>query len=214
MRPSFNTLFIFLVAQSILFAQDLTITKKGVQTFYFKDPQNRNQLIFSNNGLVDTFNGITDDVWGEISFDPANLQNTLKGKISTSVKSIKTGIDSRDEDLYSERWLNAEEYPEITFQIKEVKDVFELADNKAKISVDGDFSCNGKTKMITSDFILTYLEESEITKRRIPGDLLSVAGEFEIELSDFGIQNIFIRSRVAENVVIRVNIVGTNMQPE
>ena len=214
MHLNLNILFIFLVAPSIVFTQDLSISKTGTQTFYFKDPQNRNQLIFSSDAIVETFNGVTNDVRGEISFDPENLQNTLTGEISTSVKSIKTEIEARDEDLYSERWLNAEKHPEIIFKIREVNSVINLGDNQVKISVTGDFSCNGRTKTLVSDFTLKYLEESQLTKKRVSGDLLSVVGEFEVHLSDFGIHNAFINSRVAENVIVRVNIVGTNKQPE
>jgi len=209
-----NIIFIFLVAQSIVFTQDLSITKTGAQTFYFKDPQNRNQLIFSSDAIVETFNGVTNDVRGEISFDPANLQNTLNGEILTSVKSIKTEIDARDEDLQSERWLNAEKHPELIFKIREVNSLMNSGDNQVKISVTGDFTCNGRTKILTPDFTLKYLEESQLTKKRISGDLLSIVGEFEVHLSDFGIHNAFINSRVSENIVIRVNIVGTNKQPE
>jgi len=214
MRLKINIIFIFLAAQSFVFTQDLSISKTGIQTFYFKDPQNRNQLIFSSDAIVETFNGVTTDVRGEISFDPANLQSTLKGEISTSVKSIKTEIEARDEDLRSERWLNAEKHPEIIFRIRGVNSVMNLVDNQIKISVTGDFTCNGRTKTILSDFTLKYLEESELTKKRISGDLLSIVGEFEINLSDFGIRNAFINSRVAENVVTRVNIVGTNKQSQ
>ena len=213
MHLNINIISIFLVASSVVFTQDLPISKTGVQTFYFKDPQNRNQLIFSSDAVVETFNGVTNDVRGEISFDPANLQNTLNGEISTSVKSIRTEIEARDEDLYSERWLNAEKHPEITFKIMEVNKVMKLDDNQIKISVSGDFVCNGRTITIFSDFTLKYLEESELTKSRIPGDLLSIVGEFEIKLSDFGIRNAFINSRVAEIVAIRVNMVGTNKKP-
>ena len=214
MHININIMLIFLLAPSIVFTQDLSISKTGTQTFYFQDPQNRNQLIFSSDAIIETFNGVSNDVRGEISFNSTNLQNTLNGEISISVKSIKTELEERDEDLYSERWLNAEEYPEIIFKIREVNSVMNLGDDKVKISVTGDFTCCGQTKTLISDFTLKYLEESELTKMRISGDLLSIAGKFEIKLSDFGIHNAFINTRVSEIVVISVNIVGTNKKPE
>ena len=214
MQLHLKIFIIFIVTQSIALTQDFSITKKGIQTFYFNDPQNRNQLVFTSDAIVETFNGVTNDVRGEISFDPTNLQNTLKGEISTSVNSIKTEIEARDEDLRSERWLNAEKHPEIIFKIMEVNSVMKLGYNQVKISVTGDFTCNGRTKRLISDFTLKYLEESELTKERISGDLLSVVGEFEIQLSDFSIRNAFINSRVAEIVFVSVNIVGTNKIPE
>ena len=84
MRLNINIILIFLLAPSIVFTQGLSISKTGTQIFYFQDPQNRNQLIFSSNAIVETFNGISNDVRGEISFDPTNLENTLNGEISIS----------------------------------------------------------------------------------------------------------------------------------
>ena len=213
MHLSYYILLILFIAQNIFLAQDLEITQSGMQTFYFQDPQNRNQIMFTNEALVETFNGMTTEVRGEISFDPAQLQNTFNGNISTTVKSIKTGIDIRDEDLRSERWLDAKKYPEISFNVSKVEDVIQLAPNKLILSLVGDFSLRGKTKPIMVDFTLTFLEESELTKKRIAGDLLSLVGNFEIYLPDYGIQNAFMPSRVSQKLVVTVNIVGTNKKP-
>ena len=57
---------------------------------------------------------------------------------------------------------------------------------------------------------LTYLEESEFTKIRLPGDLLGVKAKFNIKLSDFGVQNMALGKRVSEEIEITVNIVGSN----
>ena len=205
------TILLFSV-QNIFFCQGLNINESGLQTFYFEDPQNRNQLLFTNDALVESFNGITTDVWGEVSFDPADIQNSFKGLILTSVKSIKTGIELRDEDLYSVRWLEAEKYPEISLEIIEVAEVMRIDNNKLKLSLIGNFNLHGKTKAIMLDVDLILLEESELTKSRIQGDLLSIVSVFEIKMADFGIRNAFIPNRVSDIVKITINIVGTNKQ--
>ncbi len=210
MRLIYYTTILLLSVQNIFFCQGLITNKTDLQTFYFEDPQNRNQIIFTNEAPVETFNGITTDVRGEISFEPADIQNSFKGMISTSVKSIKTGVDLRDEDLYSVRWLNAEKYPEISLKINKVEEVYTLDNNKLKLALIGNFNLNGKTKVIKLNVVLTFLEESQLTKSRIQGDLLSVVGVFEIVLSDFGVNNVFISNRVSNKVKITVNIVGTN----
>ena len=53
-----------------------------------------------------------------------------------------------------------------------------------------------------------------MTKKRMPGDLLSAETEFSINLSDYGIHDMFIPTRVAEKIDINVNIVGTDIKPE
>ena len=214
MRFHYYFITLIIMVQSTFFCQNFNISKTGLQTFHFKDPQNRNQILFSSNAIVETFNGLTNDVWGEVSFDPDDVQNTIKGKISITTNSIKTGIDLRDEDLYSSMWLNAEKFPIISFTIEEVKEVIILDKNKLRLSLTGPFECHGKTKVIMLDANLTFLEESDLTKKRMHGDLLSFVAKFDINLADFGIRNIFVPDRVADKIEIAVNIVGTNKERE
>jgi hypothetical protein len=44
----------------------------------------------------------------------------------------------------------------------------------------------------------------------LPGDLLGVKAKFNIKLSDFGVQNMALGKRVADDIEITVNIVGSN----
>ena len=213
MRFNYYIITLSIMVQSTFFCQNFNISKTGIQTFFFKDPQNRNQILFSSDALVETFNGLTTDVWGEVSFDPNDVKNTIEGKLSVATNSIKTGIDLRDEDLYSSRWLDVEKYPTISFTIENVEDVIILDNNKIRLSLTGLFNCHGKTKVILLDATLTLLEENDLTKKRIPGDLLSFVTKFDIYLSDYGIRNIYMPNRVSEKIEISVNIVGTNKEP-
>ena len=214
MRVNQSIIILLLILQGTLFCQNFDISKTGIQTFYFKDPQNRNQLSFTSDAPFETFTGLATDVWGEVSFDPNDIQNTLNGEILVTVKSIKTGIEMRDEELRGDGWLDAEKYPEISFKINKVDEINILDNNKIKLSLIGSFNCHGKTKVISLNVTLTYLAKSESTKKRLPGDLLSVVSEFSIKLSDYGINSIFIPDRVSDKIEIAVNIVGTNKNPE
>jgi len=74
----------------------------------------------------------------------------------------------------------------------------------------GDLTIKGITKQTESSVSLMYLEESEETKARFPGDLLSVKTSFNIILSDYGIENKIIGQKVADEIELNVNIVGSN----
>lgn len=214
MRFNYSIPIFLLIIQSTIFCQDFNINKAGIQTFYFKDPQNRNQTSFTSKAILETITGIANEVWGEVSFDPADVQNTIKGEIFISVSSINTALEMRDEELRSNKWLNAEKYPVISFKIQEVDQKTILDNNKIKLSLVGLFNCHGKSKVITLNATLTLLEESSMTKKRMPGDLLSVTAKFDIILSDYGIRDMFIPTRVSDKIEIEVNIVGTNSKPE
>jgi polyisoprenoid-binding protein YceI len=211
---NYYLIILLLFVQSAYLCQGFKSSKSGFQTFYFKDPQNRNQISFTSETFLETFEGIATDVGGEISFDLVDIQKTIKGEIFISVNSLKTGIEERDENLRDSNWLNSQKYPDISFKIQEVEQQTELDNNKIKLLIDGLFFCHGKSKEIKINATLILQEESALTKKRLPGDLLSVVAKFDIKLSDYGIKNVFIPQRVSDKQEITVNIVGTNIKPE
>jgi polyisoprenoid-binding protein YceI len=203
----------FVVASLLIagtLANGFDVNRSGSQTFSFKDKMGSNQATFFSTAPLEDITGMSTDVWGNVSFDVEDITNTLEGKVKISTASLESGIDLRDEHIRSADWLNAEEYPEITFNIKDVKNVKEIDGSNIKVTVIGEFTLHGVTKEVKSDVDLTYLEESELTKMRLPGDLLSVRAKFNIKLSDFGVQHMVLGKRVSDEIEISVNIVGSN----
>ncbi len=209
-----KTAIISLVATLMLIAGTLAngfdVDRSGSQAFSFKDKMGRNQATFFSTTPLEDITGMSTDVWGNVSFDVQDIKNTLRGEVKISTASLKSGIDLRDEHIRSTDWLNAEEYPEITYNIKEVKNVKEIDGSNIKVLVIGEFTVHGVTKEVKSEVELTCLEESEFTKMRLPGDLLGVRAKFNIKLSDFGVQHMALGKRVADEIEISVNIVGSN----
>ena len=192
-----------------LFAQGFKVKASGEQTFNFADKGGRNQATFFSTTPLEDINGLTNDIKGNVTFNVNDLK-TLKGSISVSVASIKTGIDLRDEHLRSEDWLNAGAYSSIIFTIKGASNIKSLADNKLQAKVTGDFTLRGVTKEVVSTATLTFLDENEQTQTRAPGDLLGIQAKFNLKLSDFGINNQVVGQKVAEIVEVGVNMVGSN----
>ncbi len=201
----FSILFFFTA-----YSQGFNVKATGVQTFSFKDDKGRNQTTFTSITELDEVDGTSNDVSGTVSFDVRNVANTLKGEISISTASIKTGIAMRDRDLRAPKWLDADQFPTISFTIKKVTGVTKLADNKLQVNLIGTFFLHGVKNDIPVTATLTYLDESQVTESREPGDLLGVNAKFQIMLSKFGVKNMILGSRVADKIDIGVNIVGTN----
>jgi len=200
----------FLLAFSLTtFAQGFKVETSGEKTFNFTDKGKRNQASFFSTTPLEDITGLTNDINGKVSFNVNDIKS-LKGELSVSTASIKTGIDLRDEHLRDADWLDAAKYPNIKFTITEVKDVKRLADNRLQIKFSGDFTLKGVTKKITGEATLTYLVESEQTKQRAPGDLLGVQAKFKVNLFDFGVKNKVIGQKVAEVVEVSVNMVGSS----
>jgi len=192
-------------------AQGFKVKATGEQTFSFTDEYGRNQASFYSSTPLENITGLSNDVRGSVTFNVSDI-STLKGTVSISAASLKTGIELRDGHLQSNNWLDAESYPEITFVIKSVSDVTSLGDNKLEAKVLGDFSAHGVTKEITADVTMTYLDESEKTKARAPGDLLGVEAKFNITLSDYDVDNMVLGQKVSDNIEVTATMVGSNAQ--
>ena len=201
--------FIFLSLLFVVsgFSQGFNVGKSGAQTFWFVAKSN--QATFLSSTPLEDVTGVSNDIKGSVTFDVNNIK-TLKGSVSISTGSLRTGIDLRDEHLKSSNWLDAESYPEIIFTIKRVSDVQMLSDNSLKAMVAGDFSLHGVTKEVTADVTINYVVESEQTRERGPGDFLGVQAKFDIVLSDYKVSNKILGEKVSDKIAITANIVGSN----
>ncbi len=210
MRKVVKTPLIFLLLAVSVSAQGFKVKADGIQTFNFEDPNGRNQATFFSTTPLEDINGTASGISGKVSFNPADFAKTLKGKIIVKVESINTGIELRNHHMKSPAWLDAEKYPDITFEILSISDLKQTGDNKLEFKVKGNFTLHGVTKEVIADADAAYLEESEETQKRAPGDLFGVRAKFSVKLSDFGISNQLIGNKVAENVDVGVNIIGSN----
>jgi len=209
MKAIIKSFVIVFVTAVTIFSQGFKVKASGEQMFSFTDKYGRNQASFFSTTPLEDITGVSNDVQGNVTFD-VNDFSTLKGKILISVASLKTGIDLRDEHLRSANWLDAESYPEAVFEIKKVSDIQVLEANKLRSKVTGDFTTHGVTREVVADATVTYLDESEDTKQRAPGDLLGVQAKFKIVLSEFDVDNSVLGQKVSDKIEISVNIVGSN----
>ena len=209
MNTILKTFTLFVLYASAALAQGFDVVASGEQNFSFSDQRGRNQATFFSTTPLEDINGLSNDVKGSVTFDVGDL-TTLRGTISLSTTSLKTGIDLRDEHLRSANWLDADSYPEITFAINSVSNIESVESNKLTAKVTGDFTAHGVTKEITADVTMSYLDESEQTQKRAPGDLLGVQATFNITLSEYDIDNMVLGQKVSDNIEIGVNIVGSN----
>ena len=199
-----------LLISTIISAQGFKVKATGTQTFNFEDKNGRNQASFFSATPLEDITGTGSAISGTVSFDVANFAKTLKGKISIKVASINTGIELRNHHLQSSNWLNAEKHPEVSFEIISVSDVKQTADNKLEFKVKGNYSMHGITKEVVANADATYLDENDQTKKRAPGDLLGVRAKFNINLSEYDVDNALVGNKVAEKIELNINMVGSN----
>lgn len=138
---------------------------------------------------------------GELSVDLADL-TTLKGTITMPVDSMKSGNDTRDEHLKGTDWLDAKQFPDITFEVTAVK-VVEApkgdAVKEAKVEVSGKFTLHGVATDLTAPATLKW-----------KGDKVKIDTAFVVKLADYKVagKDGVVGDKVGETIDVKVSLKG------
>jgi polyisoprenoid-binding protein YceI len=186
----------------------LAVGSAGAKKVTLNDHVSKNQFMWISEAPLENIKGSSEGVTGAFTIDPKNL-STLRGTISTQVKTMKTGNGTRDNHLMGAAWLDAGKYPAITFTILSVSEV-KASGATATAVATGDFTMHGVTKRMTIPFKLTYMQESDKTRERAPGDLVMIAANFDVSLKDYKITGSegLVGSKVGQNIKITAQIFG------
>jgi len=201
MKKALQGLFAVAIAGVSVFA--------APQTFDFKDAKGVNNVIFKTDAPLESINGTASGVSGTVTFDPANPKDT-KGKISVAAASLNVPNSMMKDHMHGEQWLDVKKYPDITFELKELKNVKTNAD-VTKADAVGTFSLRGKSKEITVPVTLTYLKDK--LSARMPnmkGDLLVIRGNFDIKRGDYDINPKAPADKVSDEINLSLAIAGAS----
>jgi polyisoprenoid-binding protein YceI len=118
--------------------------------------------------------GRFDEFGGEFTIDAANPdKSSFSMKINPA--SIDTNNQKRDEHLRSPDFLNAKQFPAMSFKSTSVRPI------KGGYEVTGDFTMHGVTKPVTFELVGGRTAEMQGMKRT------GFSSEFSIKRTDFGI---------------------------
>ena len=139
---------------------------------------------------------------GDFTIDKQNL-SSITGKASVSVAGMKTGNDKRDEHLRAESWLDAKQFPEITFVVKS-------ANQDGELTTKGDVSAGAVT--LNGDLTLHGVTKSISTKADVKwkGDKYKLTATFQVALADYKVEGAsgIIGSKVGKKIDISVALRG------
>jgi polyisoprenoid-binding protein YceI len=154
------------------------------QSFVFNDPYSRDTITFMLDAPLEVINGLSNQIKGSLVVEGTKAS----GKLAVPVKSIKTGNESRDEDLLNDKWLDAAKYPELLVEFKDVTLPAALEPGKPlKFQTKAQFTIHGVTREEQVEVAATLLKEAPETRKRAPGDLLRVRAKFQIPLEAYKI---------------------------
>ena len=155
---------------------------------------------FTSEAPLETINGVSNTGSGSITIDPTNL-SSVSGTITVPVRTIRTGIELRDEHLRGADWLDAGSHPNATFEITGVSGASSLTANQdATLRVTGRFTIHGQTHNVTAEVRAKWDGANGIRAR----------ARFTIQLSQFGVSiNPAVRLKVSNDIRITMDIRAT-----
>jgi polyisoprenoid-binding protein YceI len=138
---------------------------------------------------VGVFYGRFNNPSGAFTFDE---KDPSRSQFQAQVKAadFDSGNPKRDEHVRGPDFLNAKEFPNVSFKSKSVK-----AAGENKYEVSGDLSMHGQTRPVT--IVLDKIGSK--------GDLIGFEGRAEVKRSDFGIKGV---QGVADEVQLTIAFEG------
>jgi polyisoprenoid-binding protein YceI len=177
-------------------------------TFDFDDPKGVNSAAFVLDSPLEPIMGVVQGLTGIVEFDPADPGATT-GSFHIAASEIETANDRMTGVLHSDKYLDVETYPDVTFELTDVRDVHEVGDNVWRGTAEGSLTLHGVTKAVRTLVDVTWLPDAAGQRlAKSEGDLLVLRSMFSIDRNDFGIGPNASAMKVANVIEIRLAVVG------
>jgi polyisoprenoid-binding protein YceI len=143
------------------------------------------------------FNGRFNDIKGTVMLDDQNPAQCAFD-VTITASSVDTAQEKRDNHIKSPDFLNAKQFPTITFKSKSVS----KADGDA-YEVQGDLTLHGVTRPVTAKVTRT----GTMHDQRSGGNRIGLDTTFTIKRSEFGMQNML--QMLGDEIQITVDVEAT-----
>lgn len=182
------------------------------QTFKTDFKEQRNTATFTTEAPLEDIVGTTRKIEAEVSINPANVAQNPKATVKVDLTSLNSGIDLRDEHMKSDKFLNTAKFPQAVFSLTGISGATTLSDGvKTKVTLTGNITLHGVTKPLTVPATLTYFKQSTNTASKGAGNLLKASANFNIQMTDFGIEvPSMLVMKVSNDVKIAIDFVASD----
>ncbi len=163
----------------------------------WKSDKAHSQLVFTVTHLgISDVSGTFNDFDVTVQSSKADFSDAVF-EMKAKVNSISTRVEARDNHLKSADFLNADQFPEMTFKSKEI---FKNKKNNYKLT--GDLTIHGVTKTVTMDVDYRGKTTNPMSNKETVG--FQVSGD--IKRSDFNIGASFPEMVISD--VVRIQFDG------
>ena len=133
------------------------------------DPSHTTVQISARHMMVTTVRGRFSGTTGEIEYDAADPLRS-RVRVTVPAASVDTGDEKRDAHLRSPDFLDAERYPTITFESRDIRR------DGDRFKVTGDLTIRGTTKPVTVDVAVSDVVADPWGGKRVA---FEVTGKFD-----------------------------------
>lgn len=174
-KVSIGSLWLSLLALSLasssVGAITCATTDRGEDTVYFE-----------SSATLEFIEGESTDLSGWIKFDPANMNSPVEGEFRVDLRTLDTGIETRDEHMREDH-LQTDKFPYAWFELNRLKGFPAKMPEKGEVGgqVAGYFIIHGVKRSLTAGLEIS----SEIDPDG--GVIYSVRATFSIELDQYQI---------------------------
>ncbi len=155
------------------------------------------------------------------TFDPEDAEQPISGgALRLPVASLASDSPSLDDQLRGEDYFHAAEYPEITFELVRATGAEKLASDDQdvfpyRLKLAGRLTARGVTREVEMAAEVRFLLTNFSTFARAVGDLITIAGRFEVDPADFGWElPRGAAGLVAPSLEVDVFLLGSTRSPE
>lgn len=190
-----------------LVLQMASVASAQARTFRVRN-DGGSRIQFISDAPLETITGVTTHVTGDLTIDPNDLAAS-RGTISVRVAAIRTGVDLRDEHLRGANWLDAQRFPNATFEITRVEGAERLEPNRAvNVRIHGRFSIHGVTRDVVANAMVRLIPlNDELRAAHIDGDVIRGQASFRVLLTDYNVSvPLPVRLKVANEIRVNVTI--------
>ena len=194
---------------AVLVAAFLAVAGPAAAERFVITPGSKDNLVkFESHAPMESFEGKTRSVVGELEFDPADLPDSAVVRIEVDLADLDTGIGIRNRHMRKNH-LETDEYPKAVFRGGRILDpsATALGPEPVTLKLAGTFELHGITRDITVDAEITRNEDGSI----------HVVSRFEVKLSDYEISRpkfLMLKLDEVQKITIDVKAVPMGSAPE
>jgi len=147
--------------------------------FTIKPSQDKNLVVFTSKATLESFQGKTKQVSGQVSCDPASLADSVTVRVEVDLASLDTGIPMRNKHM-RENHLETAKYPKAVFEggrILEASARTLSPGTTVHLRLAGQFDLHGVKRPLEAPVDVTLAKDGS----------LQITTHFDVALADYKI---------------------------